>query len=84
MKYQLTDLIAIEFLQKLVDLCHEFTGMATGILDADGVPLVCSGWQPICTDFHRQCPQTKLRCQTSDKYLNETFSKYLRLKIPGF
>lgn len=75
MKYQLTDLIAIEFLQKLVDLCHEFTGMATGILDADGVPLVCSGWQPICTDFHRQCPQTKLRCQTSDKYLNSLASE---------
>ena len=29
MKDQLTDLIAIEFLQKLVDLCHEFTGIAT-------------------------------------------------------
>ena len=70
MKYQLTDLIAIEFLQKLVDLYNGFTGMATGILDANGTLLVSSGWQPICTDFHRQCLQTEQHCLTSDAHLN--------------
>lgn len=70
MKYQLNDLIANDSLQMLVDMYCAFTGMATGILDADGVLLVSSGWQPICTDFHQQCPETKLRCQTSDKHLN--------------
>lgn len=71
MEHRLTDLIGIDFLQKLADLYHSFTGVAAAIVDADGMLLVTSGWSSICTDFHRRCPDTRLNCPSSDQSLNQ-------------
>ena len=47
------------------------TGLATAILDLKGTVLVATGWQDICTKFHRCNCQTAEFCKESDLYLAE-------------
>lgn len=57
---------------ELRELCESFTalsGAATAILELDGNILVATGWQDICTRFHRIHPETASRCRTSDTVL---------------
>ncbi|MCB1954494.1 MAG: PocR ligand-binding domain-containing protein [Rhodocyclaceae bacterium] len=63
---------------KLVDvgslraLCEGFTnvtGAVTAILELDGEVLIATGWQDICTQFHRVHPCTAQRCLESDTAL---------------
>jgi signal transduction histidine kinase/ActR/RegA family two-component response regulator len=57
-------------------------GVASAIIDLEGTVLVSAGWQRICTDFHRQHPETCRRCVESDTVLanglrqGERFSLY--------
>jgi ligand-binding sensor protein len=56
----------------LQDLCEHFTaltGAVTAILELDGEVLVATGWQDICTRFHRCHPLTADRCHESDTAL---------------
>lgn len=56
----------------LRELCESFTalsGTVTAVLDLEGNILVATGWQDICTHFHRVNPQTALRCSESDTIL---------------
>ena len=53
-------------IQELKILCENFTeatGAVTAILELDGEILVATGWQDICTKFHRCNPETAKRCQ---------------------
>ena len=43
--------------------------VVTAILDLDGNVHVATGWQPICTQFHRNNNETKKRCTESDTIL---------------
>lgn len=70
---------------KLRELCESFTaltGAVTAILDLEGTILVATGWQRICTQFHRVNPQTASRCRQSDTVLagrlrdGETYNVY--------
>ncbi|NEV62922.1 PocR ligand-binding domain-containing protein [Thiorhodococcus minor] len=70
---------------KLRELCESFTaltGAVTAILDLEGTILVATGWQRICTQFHRVNPQTASRCRQSDTFLagrlgeGETYNVY--------
>lgn len=59
-------------IQELKILCENFTeatGAVTAILELDGEILVATGWQDICTKFHRCNPETAKRCQESDTIL---------------
>ena len=69
MKYKFSELIDIEKLQGLSDKFTDLTGAVTAILDLDGTILTASGWQDICTKFHRVNPQTCERCRESDTIL---------------
>lgn len=53
-------------------LCESFTlatGAVTAILDLEGNILIATGWQDICSLFHRAHPSTAQRCRESDTIL---------------
>ena len=43
--------------------------MGTAVLDINGEVLTASGWEKICTEFHRKNPITASRCLESDTVL---------------
>ncbi len=56
-------------LAELTELCESFTaatGAATALLELDGTVLIATGWQDICTRFHRVNPDSAARCRESD------------------
>ena len=65
----LGDLIDSQKLQRLMDDFTRLTGMGTAILDTKGKVLVATGWQEICTKFHRVNPGTAGFCTESDLQL---------------
>jgi anti-anti-sigma regulatory factor/ligand-binding sensor protein len=71
---KLSDLIDIPRLQELMDDFYLATSTPSAILDNDGTVLTASGWQKICTDFHRADEQCALRCQQSDAYIVDHLS----------
>jgi signal transduction histidine kinase/CheY-like chemotaxis protein len=59
-------------IQELRELCENFTtatGAVTAILDLEGNILIATGWQDICTRFHRLHETTAKRCLESDTSL---------------
>ncbi len=69
MKNRVIDIIDFEKVNVLLEGFNKTTGFVTAILDLDGNVLSKSGWQPICTEFHRIHPETAKRCKTSDTVL---------------
>ncbi|MDA3910712.1 MAG: PocR ligand-binding domain-containing protein [Bacteroidales bacterium] len=69
MKYHITELFNIEELRQLCESFTEINGTVTAILDLEGNVLIATGWQPICTQFHRINDETKKRCSESDTIL---------------
>jgi PAS domain S-box-containing protein len=72
-------------ISELRELCESFTavtGAVTAVLDLEGNVLVATGWQDICTRFHRINPLTSDRCRESDTILagqlrhGETYNVY--------
>jgi PAS domain S-box-containing protein len=64
-----SDLVDIEELRQLCEDFTKITGTVTAILELDGNILVATGWQDICTRFHRVNPTTAFRCKESDTVL---------------
>jgi chemotaxis signal transduction protein/ligand-binding sensor protein len=75
MKYNLSDILDIDNLQSVMEKFTEMTGNGTGIIDLEGNVLVASGWQDICTKFHRVHPETLQRCTESDVALASRLKK---------
>lgn len=69
MNYPFAEIVNLDELQSLCDQFTRLTGFATAILDMEGDVLVASGWQEICTRFHRVEPGMALRCRESDTIL---------------
>lgn len=65
----LGDIIDVSGLQSIMDDFYNLTGMVTAILDINGKVIEATGWQDICTKFHRACPETARHCTESDLYL---------------
>jgi PAS domain S-box-containing protein len=72
-------------ISELQELCESFSalsGAVTAILDLEGTILVATGWQEICSRFHRVNPLTARRCTESDTILagqlkkGETYNVY--------
>lgn len=63
------DLIPVSELQALCESFTSLTGAVTAVLDLEGRILISTGWQDICTQFHRKNPSTALRCLESDTAL---------------
>ncbi|MCL4233867.1 MAG: PAS domain S-box protein, partial [Deltaproteobacteria bacterium] len=66
MRYVLKDLVDIPRLQELTDHLFAAAGIPSAIIAADGEILTGSGWQRICTEFHRRHPEIERQCIESD------------------
>ncbi|MEN6490196.1 MAG: PAS domain S-box protein, partial [Smithella sp.] len=78
---ELSDIIDTEKIQKLMDEFYRLTHIGIGIIDLQGRVLVGTGWQDICTNFHRVNPESNRLCIESDIELTNnvpagTFKKY--------
>lgn len=82
MKYAFQDMFDIP---KLTELCETFTrinGTVTALLDLQGNVHIKTGWQHICTDFHRRNSKSAARCLESDTIIasklaqGETYNVY--------
>ncbi len=65
----LADVIDTESTQSLMDDFYKLTGIGVAVVDSDGTVLVATGWQDICTKFHRIHPVTRANCIESDTIL---------------
>ena len=66
MKYTFKELIDVPKLQELTDELYAVASIPSAIVTMDGEILIGSGWQKICTDFHRKHPQIEKECIKSD------------------
>ena len=82
MEYAFEQIVDVKHLQELMDLFHATSGIPSAILAPDGRILIASGWQDLCTRFHRVHPVTAARCLESDNYIKENLhqEKYVVYK----
>jgi PAS domain S-box-containing protein len=66
----LEDIVDIPELQLLMDDFYALTKIGSAIVDVRGKVLVATGWQDICTKFHRVHPETSKNCIESDVFLS--------------
>lgn len=69
MNYSFSELVNLDELRSLCEEFTQLTGFATAILDMNGTVLIATGWQEICTRFHRSASATAARCRESDTVL---------------
>jgi len=63
------NIINSDAIQSLMDDFYDLTHIGIGIIDVHGTVLVATGWQDICTQFHRVHPKTQQNCRASDAAL---------------
>jgi len=68
---EMADIFDIPALQGIMDEFYKLTNIGIGIIDLKGNVLVGTGWQDICTKFHRVHPETAKHCLESDTILTE-------------
>jgi signal transduction histidine kinase len=66
---ELEDIIDVKSIQVLMDDFYSATKMGVGIIDLNGKVIVRTGWQNICTNFHRANPDSCRNCIESDLVL---------------
>jgi PAS domain S-box-containing protein len=67
---ELSDIIDSEKIQNMMDEFYKLTNIGIGIIDLHGKVLVGTGWQDICTKFHRVNPESCRYCTESDLQLS--------------
>jgi len=67
---ELVDLLDVQAVQSLMDDFHTLIPLPMAIIDLKGRVLVGVGWQEMCTQFHRQHPDTCRYCIESDTLLS--------------
>ncbi|MGV8906279.1 MAG: PocR ligand-binding domain-containing protein [Acetobacterium sp.] len=75
MDYKLIDIIDSDELQDLLDSFFHATGIGTAIVDIEGKIITASGWEDICSKFHRVHPATCKMCSESDVELAAQLKK---------
>jgi PAS domain S-box-containing protein len=70
-KLELADIVDIKALQLMMNDFFKLTKIGIAIIDMKGKILVATGWQDICTQFHRIHPETCQNCIESDRQLSE-------------
>ena len=66
----LADVIDIQAIQSMMDDFFNLTNIGIAILDLHGKVLIATGWQDICTQFHRNHPESCRNCLESDLELS--------------
>jgi len=67
----LADIIDVQEIQSIMDDFLSLTHIGVAIIDIHGNVLVATGWQDICTKFHRVNPETCANCIESDTFLSD-------------
>ena len=70
MKRKLEDLLDIPRLQAALDSLYNSSKIPSAIIDNDGIVHTGSGWQDVCTKFHRVHPEARKWCIESDLYIS--------------
>lgn len=70
-KWTLGELIDLDRLQTMTENLYAAAGIPVGILDADGNIIVHTGWQDICTKFHRRNALSLKHCKISDQCIKQ-------------
>lgn len=70
----LKDILDLEIINSLLENYSKATGLVSSLLDLDGNILAKTGWQKICTDFHRINPESAQACRESDTVLANSHS----------
>ncbi len=68
---ELSDIIDAQEIQPMMDDFYDLTNIGIAILDVRGKILVATGWQDVCTKFHRIHPETSKNCLESDIELSD-------------
>ena len=66
---ELENILDAPSIQSIMEDFSIFTGMAVGIRDLKGNVIIVSGWQEICTKYHRVNEETYKNCVESDLFL---------------
>ncbi len=67
---ELSDIMDVKAIQSMMDDFFSLTHIGVAVLDLQGKILVATGWQDICTRFHRVHPETCKNCLESDLKLS--------------
>jgi signal transduction histidine kinase len=67
---ELIEIIDVAAIQSMMDDFYALTRIGVAINDLNGRILVSTGWQDICTKFHRVHPETARHCIKSDAELS--------------
>lgn len=67
---ELGDVINVPAIQSIMELLYRITHIGVALIDVRGSILVSTGWQDICTKYHRVHPTTRKNCQESDTELS--------------
>lgn len=62
MAYSLEQMIDVERLQKLIDIHFRTTGISSALIDLGGNIYASTGWQDICSRFHRKNSESSKCC----------------------
>ena len=78
----LADIIDCREIQRVMESFFRLTTIAVALLNLKGKVLVATGWQDICTKFHRVNPESAQNCMESDTILSQgveagTYRTYL-------
>jgi PAS domain S-box-containing protein len=68
-------LIDFQSLQELMNSLYKTTRIPMAITDVTGNVQVATGWQDICTQFHRIHPETLANCKESDIHLSRNINE---------
>jgi len=68
---ELFDIIESAAIQSLMEDFYQLTNIGVAVSDRSATILVATGWQDICTRFHRVHPETRQHCIESDLELSE-------------
>ena len=69
-EFELSDIINVKAIQSLMENFFKLTKIGVAILDLSGEILVSTGWQDVCTKFHRVHPESRKNCLESDLQLS--------------
>lgn len=75
MKIDVYQILDIEKIQSITDAFYAASGIPSSIITMDGEILTGSGWQDICTKFHRNHPEASKICRQSDILIREGLLK---------
>lgn len=66
----LAEILDVQAVQKIMDDFYHITNIGVAVVNMKGDILVATGWQDICTQFHRVHPETRKNCIESDLELS--------------